>query len=117
MMFHIKLWLVQNYCALRFDKIDEVFRVYNRAKHLALFGPEKYIAIYNRIRYPISQKSGITYVFSHNYARLKVDSYDFLPIEKVSTLHVIMLIKSVFNKDQNRYYYNIFLEKFSYQLS
>ena len=28
-----------------------------------------------------------------------------------------MLIKSVFNKDQNNYYYNIFLEKSSYQLS
>ena len=27
-------------------------------------------------------KSGITYVISHNYARIKVDSYDSLPLEK-----------------------------------
>ena len=33
------------------------------------------------------------------------------------TFHnVIILIKSVFNKDKNNYYYNIFLEKASYEL-
>ena len=30
--------------------------------------------------------------------------------------NVIILIKSVFNKDKNNYYYNIFLEKASYEL-
>ena len=34
-------------------------------------------AIYNRVRYLIGVKSGITYVFSHNYAKIKIDSYDF----------------------------------------
>ena len=29
---------------------------------------------------------------------------------------VIILIKSVLNKDKNNYYYNIFLEKASYEL-
>ena len=34
------------------------------------------------------------------------------------TLHnVIIHIKSVLNKDQNHYYYNIFLEKCSYRLA
>ena len=79
---------------IRFDKIDGFVRVYNGVRYLVLFGPGKYVAIYNRIRYLISQKSGTTHVFSHNYARLKLDSYDFLTIEKMSTLHnVIMLIK------------------------
>ena len=33
------------------------------------------------------------------------------------TLHnVIIIIKSVWNKDVNNYYYNIFLEKASYEL-
>ena len=55
------------------------------------------------------------YVFSHNYARIKTDSYDSLSLEKTLTLHnVIILIKSVFNKNQNHYYYNIFLEKCLY---
>ena len=35
-----------------------------------------------------------------------------IPIEKTLTFHnVIVLIKSVFNKNENNYYYNIFLEK------
>ena len=43
---------------------------------------------------------------------MKVDSYDCLPPEKILTLHnVIMLIKSVHNKDQNHYYYDVFFEE------
>ena len=58
----------------------------------------------------MSQKSGITYVISHNYARIKTDSFDSLPLEKTLNLHyVIRLIKSVFNKNQNHYHYNTFL--------
>ena len=52
---------------------------------------QKY-SICNRVRHVISQKSGVTYVFSH-YARIKVNSYDSLPIEKMLILHnVIALI-------------------------
>ena len=57
----------------------------------------------------------MTYVSSYYYAKFKVDSYDSLPIEKTLTLHnVIIHIKSVLHKDQNHYYYNIFLEKCCY---
>ena len=73
-------------------------------------------SIYSRIRYLISPKSGITYIISHNYAKIKVDLYDSLHLEKAMTFHdVIILIKSVLNKDKN-YYYNIFLEKASDEL-
>ena len=42
-------------------------------------------------------KSGIIYVVSHNYAKIKTDSYDSLPLEKILNLHnVIILIESVF---------------------
>ena len=54
--------------------------------------------------------------FSHNYAKTKFDSFDSLPLEKTLTYHVMIYIKSVWNKDQNHYYYNIFLEKCFYQL-
>ena len=102
---------------IKFDKIDGFITVYNGTRYLVLFGPEKYVAIYYRIIYFISQKSGITYVISHNYARIKVDSYDSLPLEKTLSLHnVMILIKSVFNRNQNNYYYDIFLEKCLYQL-
>ena len=58
----------------------------------------------------------IIHVFSHNSAKVKIDSHDFLPLEKMLTLHVIVCIKSVFNNDQNYYYYNMFLGKISDQL-
>ena len=42
----------------------------------------------------ISLKNSITYVFSHYFAKIKVDSYNSLPIAKIMTLHnVIILIK------------------------
>ena len=45
---------------------------------------------------------GITYVFTHYYAKIKVDSCDSLPIEKNLTLHNFMThIKSVLTKDQS----------------
>ena len=56
--------------------------------------------------------------FFHYYAKIKVDSYDSLLIEKIFALHnIIIPIKSVLDKDQNQYYYNKFLEKCTYQLA
>ena len=51
---------------------------------------------------------------------INIENFDFyndsLPLEKTLTFHnVIIHIKSVWNKDQNYYYYDIFLEKYSYQ--
>ena len=84
---------------------------------LVSFGSENYDPIYNWITYFVSVKSGITYIIYHNYAKLKVDSYDSLPLEKTITFHnVKILIKSVLNKDKNNYYYSIFLEKASFEL-
>ena len=103
---------------IRFDKIDGFIRIYDGTRYLVLLCPEKYDTIYNRIRYLISLKSGITYIFSHYYAKIKVDSYDSLPTEKMLTFHnVIIIIKSVLNKDESHYYYKIFLERYSYQLA
>ena len=102
---------------IRFGKINRFIRVYRGTRYLVLFGGEKYGLIYNRIRYLIGVKSGITYVISHNYAKAKVDSYDSLPLEKTLTFHnVIIYIKPVWKKYQNRYYYNTFLEKYFYHL-
>ena len=106
-----------NQLFIRFNKVHGFIRVYDWTRDLVLFGGEKYDLIYNSARYLAVVKSGITYVISHNYAKMKVDSHDSLPLGKVLTFHnVIILIKSVFNKDKNSYYYNIFLEKRTYQL-
>ena len=80
-------------------------RIYDGTRCLVLFGNEKYDFIYNRVRYIISVKSGITYIISHNYAKMKVDSYDSSPLEKAVTFHnAIILLKSVWNTDKNNYY-------------
>ena len=42
------------------------------------------------LKYLISQKSSLTYDFSHNYAKMKIDSYDSLPPEKALTLHNVI---------------------------
>ena len=93
---------------IRFDKIYGIIRIYDGSRYLTLFGTKKYDSTYDRIKYLRSLKSSITYIFSHYFAKIKVDSSDLLSIEKVLTLNnviihirltlhdVIMLIKSVF---------------------
>ena len=102
---------------IRFNNVDGFIKIYDGTRYLVLFGPERYDPTYNWIKYVISEKSSITYIISHNFAKIKRDSYDSLPLEKTMTFHdVIILIKSVFKKDKNNYYYNIFLQKASYEL-
>ena len=68
---------------IRFDKRNEFIRVYNGARYLVLFGLENYDPNFYRIGYIIGVKSGITYVISHYYGKIKVDdSYNSLPLEK-----------------------------------
>ena len=90
---------------IRFDKVNEFIRIYDRTRYLNLFGSENFNTVYNRIGYLISLKSSVTYVFSPYYAKIKDGSYDSLPIEKTLTLgNVIILIKSVLTEDQNHCY-------------
>ena len=64
------------------------------------------------MRYLIIKKSGITDSVNHDFARIRINSYNYLPIDEILTIHnVIILIKSVVNKNENNCYYNIFLEK------
>ena len=48
---------------------------------------------------------------------IKQNTYDLLPLKKILTFgNVVIHIKLVRNKEQNHYYCNIFLEKYSYQI-
>ena len=67
-----------------------------------------YDTIYNRIRYLVSQKSGITYAF--------FDLFDSLSLMLILN-NAITLIKSVFNKNRTHQCYNILSEKCSHQLA
>ena len=71
--------------------------------------------ICNNTKYLISDKSGITDI-NYNFPRSRIDSYNSLPIEKTLTFYnIVILTKSVANKNKNEYYFNIFLEKGSYK--
>ena len=48
---------------IKLNKVDGFIRVYDGPRYLVLVGSEKYDFIYNRIRYLIGVKSGITYAF------------------------------------------------------
>ena len=67
----------------------------------------------------MSEKNSITDCINHNFAKFRIDSYNYLPIEKnidfLCYNTVIILIKSVVNKNKNEYYYNIFLGKSLYK--
>ena len=67
---------------IRFNEIDEFIKIYDGIRYLVLFGSGLYDAIYNWIRYLISEKSGITDSINHDYARIRIDSYNYSPIEK-----------------------------------
>ena len=76
-------------------------------RHLLLFGGY----FFDRIKYIVSKKGGITNSIKHNFAGIKTDSCNSLPIKKILTFHnVIILIKSVVNENKNHYYYNVFLK-------
>ena len=64
----------------------------------------------------MSKKSGIAESINHNFAKIKIDACNYLPTEKILTLHnVIILIKSVVNMNKNEYHYNTLLQKGSYK--
>ena len=94
---------------IRYDEIDGFIKIHNGIRYLVLFDCGWLDKICDRIKYLISEKNGITDSFNHYFARIRIYSYNSLPIEKILTFHnVIILIKSVVNKNKSNYYYNIF---------
>ena len=59
---------------IRFNQIYGFIGVYDETRYLSLFGSENNDAIYNRIRYLLSLKTGIKHVFSQYYARIEDNS-------------------------------------------
>lgn len=80
------------------DKVSGLIRIYDRTKYLALFGSENYLSIFNIIKYLVILN--ISCVVSHDYANIKIDSDNDLPLEKTLNAHdFIILIKSVCNEN------------------
>ena len=79
---------------ISFDKIDTFIRLGGgEFRHLVLFDYGLFNEICDKIEYLISENNGITDSINHSITR----------------------IKSVINKNKNKYCYNIFLEKGSYK--
>ena len=76
-----------NSSRIKYDKIDGFIKIYDGSRYLILFGPKRYDAIYDGTKYLISGKSGVTYSISHNFAKLRIYSYNSLPIEKTLTFN------------------------------
>ena len=76
-----KTFMCAKQVRIRFNKIDGFIKIYDGTRYLVLFGPERYDAIYDWIKYITREKSGITYVIGNNFARIKVDSHDSVPLQ------------------------------------
>ena len=77
-----------------FEKIDRFIKIYDGVKYLVLFASERSNAICNRIKYLKSEKSGITDSINHSFGRIRIDSYNSLPIEKILTFHSLLIFIS-----------------------
>ena len=69
--------------------LGSVIRAFDGTRYLVVFGSEKYDFIYKSIWCLRRVKSGIIYITSHNYTKIKVDSYDSLPLEKTMTFMML----------------------------
>ena len=67
---------------IRFDRIHGFIKTLDWPRYLVLFGPEIYSAIYGKINYTESEKTNIKYSINHIFARIKVDSYNSLSVQK-----------------------------------
>ena len=73
---------------IRFDKIDGFIKIYDGNIYLVRYDYEKCNAIYYRIIYLISEKTGITDSINHKFER--TDSYNSVPIERILTFHNVI---------------------------
>ena len=81
MKFQTKLLWVQKPLRIRSDEIDGFIKIYAGIKHLVLFGSgwhNEILKVLDR-----SEKISITDSINQNFARIKIDSYTYLPIEKM----------------------------------
>ena len=88
---------------IRFDKINGfIISLDGKVKHLILFDYGWFNKICDKINYLISKKSGIINLINRNFGKISIDSYNLYLLKKILTFHnVIILIKSVLNKNKN----------------
>ena len=95
-----------------FDNIDRYIRKYNGTKSLTLFDSDaKYERCFDRVSYLIMLKNIYSSVYFQKFVKTKINSDNNLPLEKTLNIqNVVILVNSVFSKNQNYYYYQVFLK-------
>ena len=77
---------------IRFDKIDGFIKTYDGIRYLVSFNHGRCEKICDRIKYLISEKSGISDSINHNFARVRIYSYNSFPISKILTFHNVIIL-------------------------
>ena len=67
---------------IRFEKIDGFIKIYDGIRYLVILDRNWLDKICDSIKYLISEKGGITDIINHNFARIRIDSYNSLPVQK-----------------------------------
>ena len=100
---------------ISFSKIDGfIISLDSKIKHSVLFDYGLFEKICDKIEYLIRKKSGITNIII--LEGLELIHITVYQSKKILSFHnVKILIKSVVHKNENKYYYNIFLEKGLYK--
>ena len=79
---------------IKFDKIDGfIISLDGKIKHLVLFDYGLSDEICDKIKYLISQKSATTNRINYNFEKIKTDSYDSLPIKKILTVTILIMLQ------------------------
>ena len=63
---------------IRFHEIDGFIKIHDKIRYLVLFDYSYCDKICDKIKYLISEKSGITDSINHNFGRIRIDSYNSL---------------------------------------
>ena len=72
-----KLFIGAKALCIWFKKIDGFIKINDGIRYLVLSGSKQFNAIHNRIRYLIREKGGITDIIIHNFARVRIDLYNY----------------------------------------
>ena len=65
-----------------FNKVDGYITKNDKTKNLVLFRPKKFETMLDRIRHVILLKSNVSFISSHKYIKIKIDSGDHLDLQK-----------------------------------
>ena len=76
---------------IRFNETDGFIKTHDKIRHLVLFHYSDCDNICDKIKYLISEQSGITDSINQNFAIIRIDSYDSFPIETILNFYNVII--------------------------